>query len=318
MDGVLSSETPDWGKAGVSAVVLIGIFLVVLFIVLIFLRKAKKAANEAVELNKRLAEKQRDLEKALVQAESANEAKTTSLSFQAEADGLTITGEHDDYTGVNVWSNALYLKKILMNLFSNSMKYNKPNGSISMSMRTVERTEECITCEFKIQDTGVGMSEEFIQKGLFTSFAQEVQSARSSYRGTGLGMSIVKQLVEKMGGTLSIESELGEGSCFTVVLPFKINTEANSEEHKVVLDADIKGLRILLAEDNELNMEIARFILEDCGALVEPVSNGLEAVHKFEASAEEAFDVILMDIMMPVMDGITATKTIRAMERPDA
>ena len=318
MDGVLSSETPDWGKAGVSAVVLIGIFLVVLFIVLIFLRKAKKAANEAVELNKRLAEKQRDLEKALVQAESANEAKTTSLSFQAEADGLTITGEHDDYTGVNVWSNALYLKKILTNLFSNSMKYNKPNGSISMSMRTVERTEECITCEFKIQDTGVGMSEEFIQKGLFTPFAQEVQSARSSYCGTGLGMSIVKQLVEKMGGTLSIESELGEGSCFTVVLPFKINTEANSEEHKVVLDADIKGLRILLAEDNELNMEIARFILEDCGALVEPVSNGLEAVHKFEASDEETFDVIRMDIMMPVRDGITATKTIRAMERPDA
>lgn len=170
VDGVLSSETPDWGKAGVSAVVLIGIFLVVLFIVLIFLRKAKKAANEAVELNKRLAEKQRDLEKALVQAESANEAKTTSLSFQAEADGLTITGEHDDYTGVNVWSNALYLKKILMNLFSNSMKYNKPNGSISMSMRTVERTEECITCEFKIQDTGVGMSEEFIQKRLVYSF----------------------------------------------------------------------------------------------------------------------------------------------------
>ena len=167
---MLSSETPDWGKAGVSAVVLIGIFLVVLFIVLIFLRKAKKAANEAVELNKRLAEKQRDLEKALVQAESANEAKTTSLSFQAEADGLTITGEHDGYTGVNVWSNALYLKKILMNLFSNSMKYNKPNGSISMSMRTVERTEECITCEFKIQDTGVGMSEEFIQKRLVYSF----------------------------------------------------------------------------------------------------------------------------------------------------
>ena len=290
----------------------------VLFIVLIFLRKAKKAANEAVELNKRLAEKQRDLEKALVQAESANEAKTTSLSFQAEADGLTITGEHDDYTGVNVWSNALYLKKILMNLFSNSMKYNKPNGSISMSMRTVERTEECITCEFKIQDTGVGMSEEFIQKGLFTPFAQEVQSARSSYRGTGLGMSIVKQLVEKMGGTLSIESELGEGSCFTVVLPFKINTEANSEEHKVVLDADIKGLRILLAEDNELNMEIAEFVLQNVGADVTKAWNGQEAVELFRKSEPGGFDIILMDIMMPVMNGYEATKMIRSLDREDA
>lgn len=384
-----------------SAVVLIGIFLVVLFIVLIFLRKANKATNEAVKLNKKLAEKQRDLEKALVQAESANEAKTTflsnmshdirtpingiigmllmirksednpeqikdcldkidassklllslvndvldmakleadnidvdnesinldevcneitaSMSFQAEAEGLTITGEHDDYTGVNVWSNALYLKKILMNLFSNSMKYNKPKGSINMSMRTVEKTEEYITCEFKIRDTGVGMSEEFIQNGLFTPFAQEAQSARSSYRGTGLGMPIVKQLVEKMGGTLTIESELGEGSCFTVVIPFRLDRQEKAQEKEEAADTDITGLRILVAEDNELNMEIARFILEDGGAFVEPVSNGLEAVHKFEASDEEAFDVILMDIMMPVMDGITATKTIRAMERPDA
>ena len=109
-----------------------------------------------------------------------------------------------------------------------------------------------------------------------------------------------------------IESELGEGSCFTVVIPFRLDRQAKAQEKEEAADADIT------AEDNELNMEIARFILEDCGALVEPVSNGLEAVHKFEASAEEAFDVILMDIMMPVMDGITATKTIRAMERPDA
>lgn len=385
----------------VSAVVLIGIFLIVLFIVLIFLRKANKSAEEAVELNKKLAEKQKDLEKALVQAESANEAKTTflsnmshdirtpingiigmllmirksednpqqikdcldkidassklllslvndvldmakleadnvdvenesvnldevcneittSLSFQAEAEGLTITGEHDDYTGIYVWSNALYLKKILMNLFSNSMKYNKKNGSIHMSMRTVERTEEFITCEFKICDTGVGMSEEFIQNDLFTPFVQETQCARSSYRGTGLGMPIVKQLVEKMGGSLTIESELGEGSCFTVVIPFRLDRQAKAEEKEEATNADITGLRILVAEDNELNMEIARFILEDCGALVEPVSNGLEAVHKFEASDEENFDVILMDIMMPVMDGLTATKTIRAMERSDA
>ena len=115
-----------------------------------------------------------------------------------------------------------------------------------------------------------------------------------------------------------IESELGEGSCFTVVIPFRLDRQAKAQEKEEAADADITGLRILVAEDNELNMEIARFILEDCGALVEPVSNGLEAVHKFEASAEEAFDVILMDIMMPVMDGLTATRAIRALERADA
>ena len=115
-----------------------------------------------------------------------------------------------------------------------------------------------------------------------------------------------------------IESELGEGSCFTVVIPFRLDRQAKAQEKEEAADADITGLRILVAEDNELNMEIARFILEDCGALVEPVSNGLEAVHKFEASAEEAFDVILMDIMMPVMDGLAATEAIRAAAREDA
>ena len=115
-----------------------------------------------------------------------------------------------------------------------------------------------------------------------------------------------------------IESELGEGSCFTVVIPFRLDRQAKAQEKEEAADADITGLRILVAEDNELNMEIARFILEDCGALVEPVSNGLEAVHKFEASDEETFDVILMDIMMPVMDGLAATEAIRAAAREDA
>ena len=132
-------------------------------------------------------------------------------------------------------------------------------------------------------------------------------------------MPITKSLVEKMGGTITFISEQGIGTTFVITIPFKINEDvARDEEKQEEVTASIRGLNILLVEDNELNMEIARFILEDCGALVEPVSNGLEAVHKFEASAEEAFDVILMDIMMPVMDGITATKTIRAMERPDA
>lgn len=243
---------------------------------------------------------------------------TENVTFQAEAQGLHITGEHDDYSGIYVWSSAIHLKKILMNLFTNCMKYNKPNGSIDMSMRTIDRSEEYITCEFKIKDTGVGMTEEFIKNELFTPFVQADNSARSNYIGTGLGMPIVKQLVEKMGGTITVESKLGEGSSFTVVLPFKIDTEAKPEKTEENPDADISGLRILLVEDNELNMEIAEFMLNDCKAIVEKAVNGLEAVEKFEASEAGTYDVILMDIMMPVMDGLTATKSIRALDREDA
>ena len=240
-----------------------------------------------------------------------------SLYFQAEEEGLRVMEEHDDYRGVYVWSNAVHLKKILMNLFTNSVKYNTVNGSIYLSMRTIERSEDHMTCEFKIRDTGIGMSEEFIKNKLFTPFVQADNSARSKYSGTGLGMPIVKQLVEKMGGTITVESKLGEGSCFTVVLPFEIDTNARPEE-KEDFNADISGVRILLVEDNELNVEIAEFMLTENGAKVETVKNGLEAVQHFEASEPGTYDVILMDVMMPVMDGLTATKTIRSLERQDA
>jgi len=242
---------------------------------------------------------------------------TESLSFQAEEKGLHVIGEHDDYSGIYVWSNAVHLKKILMNLFTNSMKYNKVNGSIYMSMRTIERSEDHMTCEFKIRDNGIGMSEEFIKNELFTPFVQADNSPRSDYNGTGLGMPIVKQLVEKMGGTITVESKLGEGSCFTVVLPFKIDTNARPEE-KEDFHADIAGIRVLLVEDNELNAEIAEFMLTENGAEVETVKNGLEAVQCFKASEPGTYDVILMDVMMPVMDGLTATRTIRALKRQDA
>ena len=204
-----------------------------------------------------------------------------------------------------------------MNLFTNSMKYNKVNGFIYMSMRTIERSEDHMTCEFKIKDNGIGMSEEFIKNELFTPFVQADNSPRSNYNGTGLGMPIVKQLVEKMGGTITVESKLGEGSCFTVILPFKIDTNARLEE-KEDFNADISDIRVLLVEDNELNVEIAEFMLTENGAKVETVNNGLEAVQHFEASEPGTYDVILMDIMMPVMDGLTAARTIRDLERQDA
>ena len=388
----------------VSLIVGISI-LVVLCIILDSLKKSKRAeekskksAEQALKLNQELEEKQQELQNALVEAQSANKAKTSflnnmshdirtpingimltileksgndgerakdclnkinessklllslvndvldmaklesdtvvfsdesinldqvcqeiteSLSFQAEEKGLHVIGEHDDYSGIYVWSNAVHLKKILMNLFTNSMKYNKVNGFIYMSMRTIERSEDHMTCEFKIRDNGIGMSEEFIKNELFTPFVQADNSPRSDYNGTGLGMPIVKQLVEKMGGTITVESKLGEGSCFTVILPFKIDTNARPEE-KEDFDADISDIRVLLVEDNELNVEIAEFMLTENGAKVETVNNGLEAVQHFEASEPGTYDVILMDVMMPVMDGLTAARTIRDLERQDA
>lgn len=241
-----------------------------------------------------------------------------AVSFQAEEAGLEVTGEHDDYTGINVLGSPLHLKKILINLFSNSVKYNKPNGKIHMSMKTLERTEDTITCEFKIKDTGVGMSQEFVEKKLFHPFVQADTSSRSNYTGTGLGMSIVKQLVDKMGGTISVESKLGEGSCFTVVIPFEIDYEASLKQSEEVENADISGLNIMVAEDNELNMEIIEFLLTEQGAHVEKVQNGQEALDKFEGSEAGTYDVILMDLMMPVMDGISATKAIRASKHAEA
>lgn len=241
-----------------------------------------------------------------------------AVSFQAEEAGLEVTGEHDDYTGINVLGSPLHLKKILINLFSNSVKYNKPNGKIHMSMKTLEQTEDTITCEFKIRDTGVGMSQEFVEKKLFHPFVQADTSSRSNYTGTGLGMSIVKQLIDKMGGTISVESELGEGSCFTVVIPFEIDHEASLKQSEEVENADISGLNIMVAEDNELNMEIIEFLLTEQGAHVEKVQNGQEALDKFEGSEPGTYDVILMDLMMPVMDGISATKAIRASKHAEA
>ena len=259
-------------------------FFVVLCIILRSWKKSKRAeerfkksAEQALKLNQELEEKRQELQNALVEAQSANKA----------------------------------------NLFTNSMKYNKVNGSIYMSMRTIERSEDHMTCEFKIRDNGIGMSEEFIKNELFTPFVQADNSPRSDYNGTGLGMPIVKQLVEKMGGTITVESKLGEGSCFTVILPFKIDTNARPEE-KEDFDADISDIRVLLVEDNELNVEIAEFMLTENGAKVETVNNGLEAVQHFEASEPGTYDVILMDVMMPVMDGLTATRTIRALDRQDA
>lgn len=240
------------------------------------------------------------------------------VAFQAAEAGLQTTEEHDDIGGIHIWGSPLHLKKVLINLYSNSIKYNKPGGSIHTSMRVLSMTEDQMVCEFQIEDSGVGMSEEFIATRLFKPFVQAEDSSRSSYEGAGLGMSIVKQLVEKMGGSITVQSRLGEGSRFTVVLPLEIDRQADNEKEKENRSADLTGMCFLVAEDNELNMEIAEFFLTEKGARLDQAQNGQEAVEKFEAAKPGTYDAILMDLMMPVMDGLTAAKTIRALPRDDA
>lgn len=240
------------------------------------------------------------------------------VTFQAKEAGLHVYEEHDDVRGVHLLGSALHLKKILINLFSNSMKYNKPGGDIYTSMHILDRTDEVITCEFQIRDTGVGMTEEFVKNKLFEPFIQGADAARSSYAGTGLGMSIVSQLVKKMGGSIEVESRLGEGSCFTVVLPFEIDHAPEKQKAQEKEYADLRGLRILVVEDNELNLEIAEFILTEEGIEVESAENGQKAVEYYQQSEEGYYDGILMDLMMPVMDGYEAVRRIRSMKRKDA
>ena len=212
-----------------------------------------------------------------------------------------------------------YVKRVMMNILSNAVKYNRENGHIYLSCMEIPSEQPGMTTmEFICRDTGIGMTEEF-QKHIFEPFAQEHTGSRTKFAGTGLGMPITKKLVEKMGGTITFESEKGVGTTFVIRVPFKIDPDADKrEEQKEVSEKSIKGLHILLAEDNELNMEIAEFVLQNEGADVTKAWDGQEAVELFRNSEPGEFDVILMDIMMPVMDGYEAAKMIRSLDREDA
>ena len=240
------------------------------------------------------------------------------VRFQAESTGLHVVEEHPDVRTVNLLGSALYLKKILLNLFSNCVKYNKPGGSIYTRLRELERTDDTVTYEFFIRDTGVGMTQDFIDNHLFEAFAQGDNAARSQYGGTGLGMSIVAQLIRKMNGTIRVESTVGEGSSFTVVLPFEIDHDPPAAAAEKTLTGDLHGKRLLVAEDNELNMEIAEFMLKSAGAEVVPVFDGGSAVRAYTEAEPGTSPAVLMDLMMPVMDGYAATQAIRTSGRPDA
>ena len=232
---------------------------------------------------------------------------------------IRIMWEENEIIHRNRIGSPAHVKRILMNILSNAVKYNKENGSIYISCRElISEQQDMTTIEFVCRDTGIGMTDEF-QKHIFEPFAQEHTGSRTKFAGTGLGMPITKKLVEKMGGTIMFKSKEGVGTTFVIQVPFRIDLATDKrKEQKDASEKTIKGLHILLAEDNELNMEIAEFMFQNEGAEVTKAWNGLEAVEIFEKSRPGEFDVILMDIMMPVMNGYNATKRIRSMDREDA
>ena len=244
-----------------------------------------------------------------VQSIAEESAKVKGIALEFRMDGAVHT---------RLLGSPMHLRRILLNLVSNAVKYNRPGGRVDVSVREVGGDDRRVALRFVVRDTGIGMSEEFVQKSLFHPFTQEHDNARTEYQGTGLGMAIVSDLVKFMGGAIGVESRLGEGTTFTVQLEFDLNpAEPPSPEDAQPL-TDISGMRVLVAEDNDLNLEIARCMLQDAGVKTAEARNGREAVEKFAASEEGAFDAILMDVMMPVMDGMQAARAIRALPRQDA
>lgn len=236
---------------------------------------------------------------------------------QAERDGLTMTVDHITVEHNRVRCYALQLRQILINLLSNAVKYNRPGGNITLRADELYCNGKTVTVQYTVRDTGIGMSEEF-QQHIFEPFTQENPGARTKYTGSGLGLSIVRELVERMGGTIQLESQLGEGSLFIVTLSFALDTAPAEDTPAEAPAADLQGMRVLVAEDNALNMEITQFMLDELHVAYECAENGAEALCLYKNAPAGHFDAILMDMMMPVMDGTAAAAAIRALPREDA
>ena len=241
------------------------------------------------------------------------------LDERAKERGIRLTLEEAYMQHGRVIGNPLYLQQILMNMIDNAIKYNHPQGSVSVRVKETSCRGDTADYQFVVEDTGIGIGEAF-KKHIFEPFTQEHKSARTHYNGVGLGMSIVKQLVDQMKGHIEVESQIGSGSLFRITLPMQIDgvRDAQAEDEGQNEPDTIAGMRVLLVEDNEINCEIIEFMLKDAGAEVVTAKDGKVAVDAFAASAPETFDCVLMDLMMPVMSGYEAARVIRGMKRTDA
>ena len=274
--------------------------------------------NDVLDLS-RMESGEIQLEHVPFNLQQVGEEALSMVEGQAVSAGLRTVAEHLDGSDIWLMGSPLHFKQIMLNLYTNAMKYNKPGGLIYTNMEEVSRTVDTITLKLTVRDTGIGMTKDFVEHELFVPFVQGENGARTKYKGSGLGMTIVKDIVEQMHGSISVESKVNEGTTFTVILPFEIDHSEHAErELEDETLVNITGTRILVVEDNELNMEIAEFILREAGAVVTKAENGSVAVKTFADAPVGSFDLILMDIMMPVMNGIQATTTIRQLDRPDA
>ena len=274
--------------------------------------------NEVLDMSK-LESDEVILEEIPFNLNSISEEILGVIEQMATEQNIRILWEEKEVTHWNLIGSPVHVKRILMNILSNAVKYNKENGYVYISCREIPSKQTAMTTlEFVCRDTGIGMTEAF-QKRIFEPFAQEHVGSRTKFAGTGLGMPITKKLVEKMGGTISFESKEGIGTTFVIRIPFRIDTDRKDRtETEEKTETSIQGLHVLLTEDNELNMEIAEFVLQNEGTVVTKAWNGQEAVDIFRKSSPGEFDVILMDIMMPVMNGYEAAKMIRSLDREDA
>ena len=243
----------------------------------------------------------------------------TILSPQAEEGEISLALEDSGLKHRRVVGNPLHVKKILMNVIDNAVRYNRPGGSVFVRAEETAFQGGVASCRFVIEDTGIGIGEDF-KEHIFEPFTQEHHGARTNYNGVGLGMSIVKKLVEQMTGSVEVDSRVGKGSVVRITLPVRVDEARNvqpADDGWKVPD-NIAGMRVLLVEDNEINCEIVEYILKDAGAEVVTASNGKAAVDAFAASEPGAFDCVLMDLMMPVMSGYEAARVIRGLDRADA
>lgn len=247
------------------------------------------------------------------------ESCITILSTQAEELGIRLSLEEAGLQHTKLIGNPLHLKQILMNIIDNALKYNRPHGSVFVQVKESGCQGGAVHYQFVVEDTGIGIGEDF-KKHIFEPFTQEHPNARTHYSGVGLGMSIVKKLVDQMNGSIEIDSQIGEGSVFRISLSFQADKALGIQpaEEEPDVRGNVAGMRVLLVEDNEINCEIVEFMLKEAGATVVTANDGKAAVDAFAASKPGTFDCVLMDLMMPVMSGYEAACVIRGLDRPDA